>query len=608
MDTFTEFKNSRQTWGRRDAWAVLYEAVSSHRPRLTYVWGPPGSGKTFLTQHFTDYWQANGHDVVWSSFRPVPEPNALWVQDLALQFDLVPAETTRDTIRDAMVQRCRTEPFVWVVDDFDSSGVDREWVVQVALTLTLYGGDTVLTGRTPPFQLWPQADVHNWLQFLELTDWDAEMTQRILRVRGITDPSVLQHAIGLTHGRPQLVSTIVDGMLWLEENQVPASQRAFMTDTMDLSGFLIEQICHPGSRRLMWNAGRFGDDLDTMIAAASVVPVFSREWMIHMVGRAVVTRGWERFIALPLLNSYLGGYYGLFPELRHEIVSTVHKMRPWMWEHWVRQAVDYYFAQIFTGRLAQQYAWGSLFELIRTDLGRAVFARDPNMPLLKANRETSGGALNNTMLVCLTNIAGHRVASAIAVVEDLHTLRVGEVTIDTEYPNALLDLVSTLASTFYLYDEIVWGVPQSEQETRILQTLRFTPHGEEWRLDFRGHGFMKWLGAVTGAPKGRRPADPVRLVHDMLIGLREGKEHYGAEARAFWTSISPDGTFRAWFLDALQSADLGERIEGKSLLVLYYLDRRGTHEELAEMLHVSRATYFRNHRLALERLAEVVFE
>ncbi|WP_169101960.1 sigma factor-like helix-turn-helix DNA-binding protein [Sulfobacillus harzensis] len=54
-------------------------------------------------------------------------------------------------------------------------------------------------------------------------------------------------------------------------------------------------------------------------------------------------------------------------------------------------------------------------------------------------------------------------------------------------------------------------------------------------------------------------------------------------------------------------AELGARVDGKTVLVLYYLDRRGTHEELAEVLHVSRATYFRNHRQALERLAHAVF-
>lgn len=608
MDTFTESNDSTQTLGRKDAWAALYESVTSRKLRLMYVWGPPGSGKTFLVQHFSDCWKTNGHTIVWSSFRQAPQSDSLWWQNLLLQFDLVPAAATLETLRDAMIERCRIKPFVWVVDDCDSPCIDRDWVVQTALNLTLYGGATILTGRTSPFQLWPQSDVQSRPQSLELTDWDSDLTQRILKVRGITDPSVLQHAIGLTHGRPKLVSAIVDGMLWLERNQVPVDQRAFMADSMDLSGFLIEQMCHPGSRRLMWNAGRSGDNVDTMIAAAAVVPVFNRDWMIHMVGRNVVTAAWDRFIALPLLNSYLGGYYGLFPELRQEVMSTVHKMRPWTWEHWIRQAVDYYFAQIISGRVAKQYAWDSLFELIRTDLGRALFAPDPTKPLLEVKRDTTAGASNSATLVYLTNLAGHRVASAVGSVEDLHTLRVADVTVDPHYPEAFLDLVSTLASTFYLYDEIVWGVPRSEQETLILQTLRFTPQGEEWQLDISGEGFAQWLASMTRPPKGGRPAAPVRAVQDVLRSIRQGKEHYGTEVSEFWTSVSSDGNFRSWFLDALHSADLGERVDGKSLLVLYYLDRRGTHEELAEMLHVSRATYFRNHRVALKRLAQAVFD
>lgn len=230
MDIFTERNEAghcTETLGRKDAWATLYEALTSGELRLMYVWGPPGIGKTFLVQHFSDYWHANGHAIVSSSFRPVPQSDLPWWQNLARQFDLVPTMATLETIEGAMIERCRIEPFVWVVDDCDSFGVDRAWVVRAALNLTRYGGHALLTGRTSPFQLWPQSDVQIQLQFLELTDWNAELTQRILRLRGITDPSVLQHALGLTHGRPKLVSAIVDGMLWLQENQVARQRKGF---------------------------------------------------------------------------------------------------------------------------------------------------------------------------------------------------------------------------------------------------------------------------------------------------------------------------------------------------------------------------------------------
>lgn len=81
----------------------------------------------------------------------------------------------------------------------------------------------------------------------------------------------------------------------------------------------------------------------------------------------------------------------------------------------------------------------------------------------------------------------------------------------------------------------------------------------------------------------------------------------GPDVAAFWSSHAQFLNFRIWFLDALNSADWEEQPGGKTLLVLYYLERRGTHEELAEMLHVSRATYFRKHRQALEYLADAVF-
>lgn len=611
MDSVSESNGvdtSAKTLGREVEWGTLDASFHSRRRQLMYVWGPAGIGKTFFVWQFSDYWHSNGHAIVWSSLRQVAPSGLLWWQSLALQFDLEPATATPETLRDAMIARCHIEPFIWVVDDYDSPGIDRVWIVQVALSLASYGGYVIFTGRISPFQLWPRADLHSRLQFLELGEWDAPLIQRILAVAGINDPTVLQHALGLTHGRPQLVSAIVEGMLWLQDNQVPVVHRAFVADATDLSGFLIDQLCHPGSRQLMWNAGRSGDPVDTMLAAAAVVPIFNRDWMTHMVGRSVVTQVWDRFIAMPLVNSYLDGYYGLFAELRKEIQSTVHKMRPWMWEHWVRQAANYYFTQVATGGMAKQYAWGALCEFIRTDLGHPVFAPDLSMSLLQVKHTMTGEASSGAMLVYLTNVVGHRVASATRIVQERHTCRVNNVTVDPQYPDALLDLMTALASTFYLYDEIVWGMPRSEREMRMLQILQFIPQGDEWHLDVSGPRYMSWLASVIAPPRGHRPEDPVRVVQDILQSLREGKEEYGAEARAFWESVAPDGNFRTWFWDALNSAELGERVDGRSLLVLYYLDSMGTHEELAEMVHVSRATYFRNHRTALERLAQAVFD
>ncbi len=46
---------------------------------------------------------------------------------------------------------------------------------------------------------------------------------------------------------------------------------------------------------------------------------------------------------------------------------------------------------------------------------------------------------------------------------------------------------------------------------------------------------------------------------------------------------------------------------GRELLVHYYLNRTGSHETVADELGASRATYFRWHRVALERFADALF-
>ena len=63
---------------------------------------------------------------------------------------------------------------------------------------------------------------------------------------------------------------------------------------------------------------------------------------------------------------------------------------------------------------------------------------------------------------------------------------------------------------------------------------------------------------------------------------------------------------RAWLLDALASCGLSPTQE--AILTQYYVEGGGPHEALCDRLDVPRATYYRIHRLALQRLGEALFE
>lgn len=466
----------------------------------------------------------------------------------------------------------------------------------------------VFAGRTSPLQLWPaQSYIRGRIQLVELGDLDPTAAETLLVSRGLTDPAVVNRAIEISQGRPHLLSAISDGLSLLEETAIPGSQWALMANPVDTAGYLIEQICHPGSRRLGWRAGHPADRMDTIIAAASVTPMFNREWLVRVVGSTLVNELWDQFIALPFLHTYRGGYYGLFPRLRDEVSQTVQRVRPWMWEHWTRAAVAHYLGRVKSGSAPIKNAWGLLARFVRPYFGETIFNGDADTLVGQCQLPS----IQSEGFVQLDDSTATGAVSAVLKAPEPGRLLIEKALWNPDRPETLARLVSRLAGLFHHYSDIEWVVQATGTPLdSFLTILKFEQvDSNHWHLTLGPSGYLGWLEAVLAPPIGRPPKDPVALVQSVLLALREGLEEFGPDVVDYWSSVSTNKTnFRAWFLDALNSADLGDRIDGKTVVVLYYLDRRGTHEKLAEMLHVSRATYFRNHRDALERLAHAVFD
>ncbi|MCY0879359.1 MAG: AAA family ATPase [Firmicutes bacterium] len=595
--------------GREYPWQWLAESMHQRMKSLTYLWGPPGSGKTWLLQHFSDVLRERDVPQVWSDGRSLEGSIGSWCVHLAQWLGL-PSTTegaSQELIGRAMMDRAKRQPFFWVIDDFDAMGALHDWLLDLSLHLSRLGCGVILTGRVSPAHLWAgRSYARSHIQNVALQDFSVDDTQALLAEQGITDPALVERVWRISHGRPQLLAAILDGLSLLKESSPPFESWAFFHQPIDLTGFLLEQMFHPGSRRSQWRAGHTRESLDTLIAAASLVPMVNRAWMVRVVGAELVNPYWEQFTHLPILETYHGGYYGIFPYLRREIARTARAVRPWMWEEWTRRASAYYLSLVRTERIAPQHAWNVVAELVRPRLGNHPFAHRDLSPyrmekLPPLDEEVQEFVLwrdREKVARVTTHDAPHGwVISLDAGWRD-----------DEENGAALLGF---LAQDFYRYPRIIWRGPEpGTRLARWLALLQFVPdreHPSQWTLDLCDQPYVSWLEKVVSPPHCPALTNPINMVQQVLTAIREGSDDYGPEVQAYWQQLSEASTFRTWFIDALNSADLGDRLEGKTVLVLYYLERRGTHEELAELLHVSRATYFRNHRSALERLAEAVF-
>ena len=598
---------SRTLAGRESEWDSLHAAYAFDNHQIIYVWGAPGTGKTHLIQNFSDYLHESSHRVLWSSARHIGSSSQEWERHLS-RFVKSHDELSGELLAQAMIADCKQQPFCWIIDAFDDLSTYRESVMQLALELRRHGAYIILTGRTSPFRLWSaQSYIRHHIHIIELTDWEPSLSREVLTERGVTDTAVLDIAIRMAQGRPQLLAAMADGLSILQGSIIPSESLSFMTNAVDLSEYLIEQICHPGSRRMSWRAGQSTDSIDTLVAAAALVPVFNREWMTRVVGRQICNHYWDEFVSSPFLNSYRGGYYGLFPYLRRYIALSVQKIRPWTWEHWTRKIVTYYLGRLQTGSIAWEKAWQLLSGYIRPRLGYILF--ETNLSSYSSIFRDDAAIRGMHHRFQLTDSEGRIVAESTLITEESDTLHITGSVWDLNEPRVVAKMVSTLAETFYQYRKVVWESPPASSElTTILECLHFTEdQNQNWTLHFHAESFSEWITKLVSPPVALPPVDRVSTVQKVLQAIRDGHEDFGDPVRQFWNRLAIWDSFRPWFLDALHSVSLGEHMDGKTILVLYYLDRRGTHEELAEILHVSRATYFRNHRSALEKLADAIF-
>ena len=612
--------------GREMEWQMLTEARQSlGRRQILYLWGPPGSGKSYLLQKFFDtladwpgevvFTEAQGGDVNYGGLAggspshvhqtKEPESRAQWLVHAV--------ETVEDKSQ-----------LIWIIDDYDTWHTQQAWLWPKIATMRRAGACIILAGRESPRRLWP-GDQATSVVSRRLNDFDAETATKLCRGLNVEDPHVIREAIAISRGRPRLLCMMMDGYKLLTEdgggeNDLPPPGTA---------SFLLEQVCHPGSRRMVWRAGQGSEqDVDVLVAAAAMTPMFNRQLLTEVVESSVVVSSWDALASLPFLDASQGGFFSMPAALRIRIRKAAQWARPWMWEQWTRKTAAYYLHDALHRQTTHTDAfWDRILPLIRTKIGCPVFAEDE---WLDGKFRVTWGPLSKLPgLTCdmtepsygqaevLTAFHPDGTAAGYAVVDRSRDtiLVVHDLVATSGEPFVGPMLFSVLMRHFPSRGKVVWAakIESTRQMAPILDHVGFgLPICKEGTapvrmLDLETLGYHAWLAHILRAPQAAPPEKPMLVIQEALQVLSQESHLEETALAAYWQKVGGQGGVQAWFLDALTSADLGTAVGGKTLLALYYLDKQGTHEELAERLHLSRATYFRIHRTALDRLAQALF-
>jgi hypothetical protein len=598
---------SSAPFGRIQEHDVLEAAweESATQPVVLYLTGPRGVGKTTLVKSFLS--TLDGVRVVHSlarQFSPLTDTvtRHLFTELTANPPDgRAPAELVNDVAREGRL--------VWYVQDYDAwRPVDtwfrREIIDRLATPLLL-----ILESHEPLLRLWAgDWSAQSRVRTLTVASWSDDVTRAYLKFRGLS-PAWVDLAGVIASGSPTLAARIADA--------ADADRMAVTASPERVCSFLLERALHPGSRRVTWRAGFSDDSPDGLIAAAAIVPHFTRPLMETMVGREAVERHWETITTLPLIHPQGPGLWGLAPAVRRLLLPLVAKLRCWSAVQWAYEA---------TGVVAAARDWQhDVFhaeEILRDLLALRPALTDLPRPwqwgqLAWQWTGSTHSAVPSSLRVLDDD--GRTIAEATGWFplspEYMDTVRVEEIWWDDAHPAAWSALVSALLARMLLNRAGRWRLPDdernrfvSDQLTRQGLDVVDTSAGPVAQLEVDAGGLHEWIGRQWSCDPVMRlsAASSVSAVREALTLLNQPQKLASSEIVRYWRGLMPPspGLIRQWVMDALMSADLGEWPSGRLLLTLYYIERRGSHESLAERLNLSRATYFRSHQRALQRLAQ----
>lgn len=630
---------------------ILLESLrlSAQSPVAVYVHGPREIGKSALLRAFL---RDSGRSTVVLRGDEAAEGAQAILGLLADRLTLALGTPTRpnlSAVRGALLQASRHGGLVLAVDGYDELGAAERWLREEILYHTGAGVLVVLCGRTPPAQIWPGERV--WRAFvrpLPLPELPQEEAEELLSRQGVQQARLRLAAWEVVGGWPRSLLEAADAL-----------QISPFCAPSDVPGRILEQILHPGSRRLQWRAA--GTPGDELVAAAALMPAIRRDALRGLVGGSRLEQGWEQLmrIAFPGADGY-----AIPDQLRSAITAHVLRIRPWQAQQWRKAALA-----AATARLRQRRGvvfgaseWHEIAALAR----RAPWHAALHPPLEEgADWQVQRGSLDVSEIEALPGASEADITLCAEVLERApdcvltlrgvsgellawlllatNPARVGDLL--AQHPRwqglppapifghhgthalvvaALAESKDAKGACAVLLRETV---PDWQQARRVYAaTGSVTGADGEDVLTLMGFHPLPPLGVIVAFDVPEKSAHLLdRLLSSPSVPAPPERERVSATKEALGRMFDGDlsGTRLAEYLqasegehadpaaylrDALCSADLGgPGGMGQDILRMYYVERYGAHEAVAERLDLPRATYFRLHKHSLARLASALF-
>lgn len=632
----------------RAAFAYLLEGLA-HRPGAMYISGGHGIGKTALLRAFARIADQREVPSILVDVRGLADeerPGAALVHALAEHL-LVGEQRDGDAGADAVVlalhQRAGSRPFVLLIDGYEAIRQDEVWFRERFLFRLGTGGGVVMSGYRPAVRMW--ADAPAWraaVPEFALGALAPAEAEELLDRLCVEEPAARAAVTSLAEGHPRL---LVRAAAAVRSEPVWTSAVA-VSDPERLNLFFLERVLHPASRRRAWRAGG-GDEV---MAAAALMPHFDRLTLAAALGRQVVDRAWPSLLEVAYTKDD-AGRYALPDALGSFLAQAAVRQRPWAQGQWRRAATAH------LARRAQDRLPGSDLAADWSAFVRLATA-SPWQPFLTPEAEAregwrcavevgsprraavgpssfrielrdGGGAVLG--VATGTELAGPVALAALPRAVGDYVLALPDATIQRWAGHTLVvriecadappvawgALLRQAARYFHAFERVVLlSGGQAAGDAGALSLLEFRlDHGwigtpPAWVLEFGADGYGGWLRRISLPPVPASIGEEERTTaaKEALLHLHDAQKLSRTDAARRYASLFADSdpaAVRTWILDAVHS--LGLQHTQAAVVMQYYVERTGSHEEIMQRLDLPRATYFRVHRSALERVGEALF-
>jgi len=639
-------------------------AMTVHHAQVVYVYGSGGTGKSALLQSFLALPNGTNFDCALVDLQRGYGQVAILT---ALTTALLGGGAAGPMSAEEAVYHINGAGarggFILALDAYDTVGEHEHWLRESILERLGPGVLAVLAGRTPPVQLWWNDRAwRRFVQPLEVGDLNFGEAKSLLAAHGVLDEVAQEEAYAVSSGRPEFLIRAAE-TFGAESGGFQAAGAPVLMEAAyrrRLTSFFVERVLHPGSQRGAWRAGRGSDNFDRVLAVASVLPSFRRDVLCRLAGDAAVAQVWNDIVALPGVVRTKSRY--AFPSpFRARLRDIVRTEWPWQSRAWRSAAVRYHLEQARTQHLHDELGedWGQISRLSE----QSVWFRRLNPEAEESHNWSFSFGIRDrddvdALVACRRSVApddGHEALRELAasapdnflVARDGGGQPVGYLVAApgpgvpqawhagaerTLGANVLvlfhsgaaqpgdgveLALLRTVMESVPPFERVLpvgdgfWAPALAESWREVLPLLRFElPRGDvpAGLLDLEA-GFPDWLQRVVAATGcSLDPAEWAVAAEEALQHINDIPRLADSQVAEFYRAVygpSEVTEIRSWLVDALRSVRTNE--VGRRILQLYYVDRAGSHEDIAQRLDLPRSTYFRLRTQAISAVAGGLF-